>query len=242
MSRLKIGLLALVTISVGADHWSGRVSADDQDKTQQVPKTVSGRTCPQYSWMNWGSYCSYYALAEGTCNPGSFDSTNCGLPPGDCKKGNGCVPAFVVGNRPPRTDDPGLDGYGDGVPGIGGEKRWKNLPGSQNNPWGGKPTRLHMRQFEDFEVRFEGPQGIELQAHVIVIKCKLLGTSGPPDTVGRALEVHKYPPRPPRKGTVSDVEPITDRPHAYRLTYTVNGTGEQVPIEIITHYETPGHT
>lgn len=217
---------------------------------------LAGTVCPRYIWMNHGSYYSYYSQRANDCGAVNFDSTSNSLSTsGDCNNGTGCYPTLVAkderGERVNRANDPGVNGYGHGLPAGGeGRKRYVLTRGPNNRPWPTLPpnsSALTVQHVDDFEIDFLSPDGTTtLQAQVMVVKAKITGSSDPMALIGRANEIH---PRPApffqtltAGSVVGPVTPIPGRPHAFTFDYTPSAGGPAVPIEIITHHTAPGDT
>lgn len=81
-SRTFLALLCTVIVTISLLP-SSPVDAKGPRKRRILPcpnVCYSGPVCPMYSWMNFGYYCSYYSLIWDTCQPVSYDSSDCNLP------------------------------------------------------------------------------------------------------------------------------------------------------------------
>ncbi|MEQ9411098.1 MAG: hypothetical protein RIK87_25525 [Fuerstiella sp.] len=233
---------------VGVDPGSGRSGAVLADQAQKKETTSAVHVCPLYVWMNWGSYCSYYAQENGTCNSTNYDSTNCQLPPGDCNSSTNCVQTLLKdGQRVDRPDDPGTNGYGHNKPSPH-ERRKKHwlgqdkIPGSNHRP-GADPWE-YLSATERFAIKFANPAGgPPVFAQIVVVDIPetiINGRTYPALTVARGWEIHA-PGGIPLQDPNATVQPGSGRPHAFGYSYTPKNGGDEIWINIITHHETAGH-
>ena len=248
LSLLMTGLLGDTANSVLAQDEKAPAAEASADPAATA---LAGTVCPRYVWMNHGSYYSYYSQKVSDCAPVNFDSTSDSLSTaGDCVTGGGttCYQTLVRknerGERVDRADDPGVNGYGHGLPAGGkGKKRYVHP-----HPWPVLPG-LELQHVDDFEINFLSADGkTTLQAQVMVVEAKVAGSSDPITSkmalIARAIEIHPRPDvffEPPTAGTVGDVSAIPGRPHAFTFNYTRSADGTILPIEIITHHATLDH-
>ncbi|MDB5389287.1 MAG: hypothetical protein JWM11_4933 [Planctomycetaceae bacterium] len=76
-------------------HYAAPLAAQVTVGGPAAPKSDS--VCPMYVWANHGSYCSYYSLIQITCQPVSYDSTDCNLQASGCgSDATGCLAAFKL--------------------------------------------------------------------------------------------------------------------------------------------------
>lgn len=228
-SITKTGVL-LITLAT-TDLTYGVPQDAGSDPTAQEKTALAVTVCPQYSWMNWGSYCSYYAQEAVTCNPASFDSTSCSLlTGGSCMSASTppCLQTIAVGKTVTRLDDPGDEGYGQ-------SKKYRlaqdRIPGSLNRPGHeGEPLIAE----ENFLIRFRNPNGGRpIFAQIVIAEVE------PDIRVARGWEIHN--PYRPFQDPNATVTPDTGRPHAFLYPYTPTGGGGAMQIQIITHNSTAGH-
>lgn len=196
------------------------------EEAAETEETTSGAmVCPVYPYMDFGSYCSYYALMYQTCMPTSYDSTNCNLPPGDCMTGNNCHPTSAV-----RSSHPGNLGYG-GVR----RARQASFPG----PPTGSP--VNVEAIDEFVIKFNVTKSVPIYAQIFIAKVTPQRGNANPGILARGTEItadsagqvrHDYSDLTPGQDPFTRV---VGRPHQLTFHYG------QLDIDIITHRDTTRH-
>ncbi len=203
--------------------------------------------CPQYVWMDWGSYCSDYAQVHLLCDPVNLDHTNCQLPPGDCSDpdATNCVSTgfallevtsplspFVAG-------DLGSDGYGGNK--VARRPDGALIPASS--------PQVNVTDIDSFIIKFPVRNNTAAYAQIFIARVAPKPPSkSPPAVLARGLEIssqgllvdeirHDYSTTPPSGTHVhgKPPAPVKGRGHLFQYQYG------QLTIPIITHRETPGH-
>lgn len=233
--KLQTPRLTVLTI-ISSLLFCCRIVPADEKKVPPggVGEPDSTVVCPAYAWMEWGGYCSYYALSHPTCEAVSFDSENCDLPPAGCTEGSmepdeNCITVTLTdakGHARPR--DPGRPGYR-------GRKRGRDIsngvPGSDR-----RLDVLHDRNDHRFCIHFQHPNDDDLTiyAQVWIAYVKLRDTEEDRKKFFRAYEI-----RNTNAATDANdhVAPVADRPHCFRYTHPEHGWS----VDIITHETTPPH-
>lgn len=227
--------LTVLTIVSSLLFCCGIVPADEKKvPSGEVGEPDSTIVCPVYSWMEWGGYCSYYALSHPTCEAVGFDSADCDLPPAGCTEGSSepdpnCFTVLLSDLKGSgRSGDPGRPGYG-------GPKRGRVV----SNPVPGSNPRLivrHNRRRDRFCIYFQHPNDDALTIYAQLWKADVKVRGGSRDwlTFRRGNEIS-------RSSAATDandhVEPVAGRPHCFRYTHPDDGWS----VDIVTHEGTPPH-
>jgi len=212
--------------STGGGCGQGAADAAAAPQEEGPGIRYSSQICPQYVWMDWGTYCSYYALTFGDCSPLNHDDVNCSLF-GDCMgSGGGCF-RFAAADR-----HPGSNGYG-------GVKKARRAP-TDTIP-GFDPAKVAVVKLDDFVIRFtvrgSGPPH-EVSAQIFIVQVTSKKPDEPPAILARGLEIE------PDSGAVrhdytgsASKGPQKTPGMGHHFTYEYG----QLSIPIITHERTPGH-
>jgi hypothetical protein len=218
-------------------------SADDksgQDSQTSSRETDAPTVCPIYKWMNYGSYCSYYAMQKGTpCTPVNHNAA-CSIPLAtSCMDANACV---SVERLKTLETDIGKTGY-DGVDDGGGKRKAK-----KDDEVGGNPHAMKLKKVKhifSFLIKFRHPKtGDDFYARIFVAQVvpKLNEDIKAPVVLARGIEIDRNDiddndavVELDLPNTEPAVKPVSGRGRAY----TYHFLGQDV--EIIAYKDTAEH-
>jgi len=218
-----------------------RTQQTHQDvETSGVPKSAGWQfVCPNYIWMDWGNYQSYYASYKYPqwCTFDNFDTTGIVDTSGSCDDTTNCIGATMLtslkaGGKPNAKsypNDPGDKGY------SGLKKSYYSGNWSEELT----PADVTVEEIDHFVIKFS-QKGNVTYAEVFIGTAKK-GTK-PKVVVARGLEINAPPESVEIRHDYSGnpgQDPLkpaaAGRSHALIYEYGV------VCIPIILHHETPGN-
>ena len=193
------------------------------------------RICPQYIWMNHGSYYSFYALSCTSGTPKNYDSS---LP----TTYSGCTtecPFLIRPNLPGHIENAG---YGNSMTDVAEPLGVNEIPG-------GDTARLRITPKVTIGVKFKAVDGSDLFAEVF--QAELAPLSGATIlTATRGLQVSRDPAASGVRvydlssGSSSgmSIHGAAGTPHTYLLECAdTSPLGKRCTINIVTHRSAPGH-
>jgi hypothetical protein len=246
-TRLLLAITLGLLCTTGAATWSPPTAGADEpltccgsaaqlpggsesaDKAKgQIDPNVGPIVCPQYRWMTYANYCSFYALKHPTCQATNYD--------GDCNTttGGNCL----TGGQPPCIQTRGSAGIRSvGNDGYQGNRVPKHqafgIPGPFDPFVGVTPV-------QKFVIKFKGNGADPLYAQIFVAWISHRGR--PLGIVARGTEINPVPLNENDGDMDYSSEPldrvverVPGRPHTYRYQHG------SVAVEIITNHGSPGH-
>lgn len=228
---------------VGCGCGQGAAGASNESPTP-TDKESQTFICPQYVWMDWGNYCSYYAQVHTFCDPVNLDHENCSLPIGDCgdPQATNCV-----GVR--------LELLERGSPLVGGKLGSTGYPGgkatkrAEGAPLPGGSPHVAVTKIDSFIIKFRVRGNDAAYAQIFIAKVAPKPPSqSPPAVLARGLEIgtdglfvneirHDYTTTPPGGTHVHKQPPVPVQGQGRQFLYQYG----PLTIPIILHRDTPGH-
>lgn len=201
-----------------------------------VPCTpcADDRVCPQYIWMNHGSYYSFYALkCTETMTPVSYDSS---LPTTYLGCSSDCP--FLVALTATEVEQ---SGYGNSDTDIAQSLQAGEIPGGDTN-------RLVISPETTIFVSFTPEKGKKIFAQIWKAKISPKASSGGFVEFTRGTQVLSVPPGAkvyPVTSTNSNglmISPALGKAHTYTLSCDKDSPMGACRVSIVSHRSAPGHT
>jgi hypothetical protein len=229
------GVVALSTIPVPADARGRRVRPSCCSPCVPCIPTADQRVCPQYIWMNHGSYYSFYAIkCEETHSPVNYDST-------DAATFLGCQSncPYLFGKTSTEVEEVG---YGSTDTDIAGPIIGSKIPNGDNQ-------HIKVKESKTIFVRFVPKNGKdEIIAQVWKVDVSVTSAIGTDAILTRGTQVSTHPTGAtvyPVSMIASDEVGMSILPaaggHAHVLTCGKGSPLGECKVSIVSHRSAPGH-